>query len=199
MTLIILLILSYLAGSVNFAIILFKLLGKGDPRESFSGNAGTTNVYRQAGIAWAAVVLVLDAGRAVAVAVLAMHFLPAGQVPWPGLSLVIGNRFPCFHRFRGGKGVASYLGFSLPITPIGAGFSALAWVLVYLMARKPFIASFAMILILAIGTSSACNYAPSAVIGSTMTVLFIVYNHNKNIVEYTGRKSREETNSEEDI
>jgi glycerol-3-phosphate acyltransferase PlsY len=183
-------ILSYLAGSVNFAILLFKLLGKSDPRESFSGNAGTTNVYRQAGIAWAAVVLVLDMGRAAGIALLAMHFLPPGQVPWPGLGLIIGNRFPCFHRFRGGKGVASYLGFSLPITPIGSGIAAFAWVMVYLLMRKPFVASFAMILVLAVGTSSACGYAPAAVIGSAITALFIVYNHKKNIAGYTERKSR---------
>jgi glycerol-3-phosphate acyltransferase PlsY len=56
---------AYLAGSVNFAIIFLKLAGKADPRLNFSGNAGTTNVYRQAGILWAAVVFLLDIGRAI--------------------------------------------------------------------------------------------------------------------------------------
>ncbi|HOO41495.1 MAG TPA: glycerol-3-phosphate acyltransferase, partial [Syntrophales bacterium] len=51
---------AYLAGSVNFAIILFAVLGKGDPRSGFSGNAGATNVRRQAGLGWAALVLLLD-------------------------------------------------------------------------------------------------------------------------------------------
>jgi glycerol-3-phosphate acyltransferase PlsY len=59
---------AYLAGSVNFAIIFFKLAGKEDPRLSFSGNAGTTNVYRQAGYFWATVILLLDIGRALGVA-----------------------------------------------------------------------------------------------------------------------------------
>ena len=68
---------AYLAGSINFAIIYSKLAGKEDPRLSFSGNAGTTNVYRQAGILWAAVVFLLDIGRALAVAVMACYFLKA--------------------------------------------------------------------------------------------------------------------------
>jgi glycerol-3-phosphate acyltransferase PlsY len=65
---------AYLAGSVNFAIIFLKLAGKADPRLNFSGNAGTTNVYRQAGILWAAVVFLLDIGRAITVAFMANYF-----------------------------------------------------------------------------------------------------------------------------
>ncbi len=80
---------AYLAGSVNFAIIFFKLTGKEDPRLSFSGNAGTTNVYRQAGILWATVVFLLDIGRALAVAVIAMLFFKKPFAP-------LGGFFSCF-------------------------------------------------------------------------------------------------------
>ncbi|MBF0100353.1 MAG: glycerol-3-phosphate acyltransferase, partial [Desulfobacterales bacterium] len=45
--------IAYLLGSVNFSILLFKLMGKTDPRKQFSGNAGVVNVYRQSGIMWA--------------------------------------------------------------------------------------------------------------------------------------------------
>jgi len=183
MKLILLLILSYLAGSVNFAIILFRILGKQDPRNSFSGNAGTTNVYRQAGPVWAALVLLLDAGRAVAIAFLALYFLPLWQVPWPGLVLVIGNRYPCFHRFRGGKGVANYLGFSAVIAPLGAAVSALAWVLAYLLKRITFIASFVMILVLAAFTIVEFRHEPVAITGTALTLLFIIYNHKNNVAE----------------
>ena len=105
-TIILICLASYLAGSVNFAIIFFKLTGKADPRLIFSGNAGTTNVYRQAGILWAAFVFLLDVGRALAVAVIACYFLKTHLLPWAGFFLVLGNSFPCFHGFRGGKGVA---------------------------------------------------------------------------------------------
>jgi acyl phosphate:glycerol-3-phosphate acyltransferase len=190
MKLIIILIISYVAGSVNFAILLFKFLGKNDPRQSFSGNAGTTNVYRLAGPVWAAVVLVLDVGRAVAVALLAIHALSPGQVSWAGCALVIGNRYPCFHGFQGGKGVANYLGFSAVITPAGAAVSALLWVLVYLLKREPFIASFAMVLTLAAGTIIVEHFHPAAIAGTLATVLFILYNHRKNIIEFSRKKEK---------
>ena len=149
------LLFTYLAGSINFAIIALRLLGKEDPRTKFSGNAGTTNVYRQAGWGWAALVLLLDVGRAAALAALALALLPFAFVPWIGLALVAGNRFPCFHGFRGGKGVASYLGFVVPIAPWGAAAACLAWVAVHRIVRIPFIASFCMILVLGRAVAAA--------------------------------------------
>jgi acyl phosphate:glycerol-3-phosphate acyltransferase len=177
-----LLLLTYLVGSINFAIVVLRLLGKEDPRTQFSGNAGTTNVYRQAGRGWAAVVLLLDVGRAVALAALSLHFLPFALIPWIGLALVAGNRFPCFHGLKGGKGVAGYLGFTILITPWGAALSCVVWVIVHRIVRIPFIASFFMILILgaAVVVSSGGEAPPMA--GTVATVLLIVFNHKKNIL-----------------
>ncbi len=175
--------IAYLAGSVNFAIIFFRLTGKTDPRLSFSGNAGTTNVYRQAGIVWAGIVFLLDIGRAIAVAALAVYFLPASLVPWAGFFLVSGNSYPCFHRFYGGKGVANYLGFSLFVVPWAAGLSAIAWLAVYGIFRIPFIASFFMIFTLAVGQAYFFGWAFGAVAGATATFALILLNHRKNISE----------------
>jgi acyl phosphate:glycerol-3-phosphate acyltransferase len=197
MKLVLIIVLAYLAGSVNFAIILFRILGKEDPRLKYSGNAGTTNVYRLAGPVWAAVVLLLDIGRAVAIALLARYALTPGAVPWAGLALVIGNRFPCFHGFRGGKGVANYLGFSAVITPAGAVVSCIAWVCVYFIRRVPFIASFAMIAVLAFATIAACGYEPWAITGSVLLALFILFNHRKNITSMLEGKG-EKGDSDED-
>jgi glycerol-3-phosphate acyltransferase PlsY len=186
-------LLGYVAASVNFAILLLRALGKGDPRDRFSGNAGTTNVYRQAGPLWAAVVLLLDLGRAAAIAALAVHLLPAGCVPWIGLGLVAGNRFPCFHDFRGGKGVASFMGFTLFIAPLATALAALLWVAVYGIVRIPFVASFFMILALAIGIITVYNQHPAAVAGAVASALLIFYNHKRNIIGLIGeRKKRHE-------
>ena len=100
---------AYLAGSINFSIILFKVLGRGDPRDKFSGNAGTVNVTRQLGRLWGGVILVLDIARAGAIAKVGTWLLPPPLVPVLGFFLVLGNQKPLFHGFRGGKGVASYL------------------------------------------------------------------------------------------
>lgn len=177
-------ILAYLAGSVNFAIIFFKLTGKKDPRLSFSGNAGTTNVYRQAGIIWASVVFLLDIGRAMAVALIAVYFLEISLIPWVAFFLVLGNAYPCFHGFRGGKGVANYLGYSVLVAPWAAFSSSLIWLVVYGIVRVPFIASFFMIFALAFGQALILHWQSAAVTGALATFVLILFNHRKNIVDY---------------
>jgi acyl phosphate:glycerol-3-phosphate acyltransferase len=190
MRLAVILLLAYFAGSVNFAIIILRLLGQEDPRTKFSGNAGTTNVYRQAGKGWAAVVLLLDAGRAIGLAALALWSLPAVLVPWVGTVLVAGNRFPCFHRFQGGKGVASFLGFTIPVAPWGALLSCLVWVAVYGIVRVPFIASFFMILILGMATVLSGSPDAVSITGTAVTVLLIFLNHWKNMVAFLAQRRR---------
>lgn len=177
-------LIAYLAGSINFAIIFFKIAGKADPRLAFSGNAGTTNVYRQAGIVLAGVVFLLDIGRALAVAALSMHFLDAQLLPWAGFFLVLGNSFPCFHGFRGGKGVANYLGFTALIAPWAAMFSALIWVSAYWIYRIPFVASFFMVFVLAIGQAFNFGWRLAASTGAAATFFLILFNHRQNIIEY---------------
>jgi glycerol-3-phosphate acyltransferase PlsY len=187
------LLVAYLAGSVNFAIILSRLTGREDPRTKFSGNAGTTNVYRQAGKGLAALVLILDIGRAVALMLVLLHFLPFEHFSWIGLGLIMGNRFPCFHRFRGGKGVASYLGLALPITPMGTLLSCIVWVLVYTIVRIPFIASFFMILTLGGAVVAVSDADAISIIGTVVTVLFLFINHSKNIVTFVGERHKKKS------
>ncbi len=175
---------AYLAGSVNFAILFFKIAGRADPRLSFSGNAGTTNVYRLAGMPWAALVFALDIGRAMAVAVLAGYFLDAERLTWAGFFLVLGNSFPCFHGFRGGKGVANYLGFTVLTVPVAALSAAWIWVLVYWLKRMPFIASFFMVAALSAGHVVSSGGDRLAAAGAAATFALIVFNHRKNIREH---------------
>ena len=175
---------AYLAGSVNFAIIFLKLAGKADPRLNFSGNAGTTNVYRLAGILWASVVFLLDIGRAITVAFMANYFLKNTLLPWACFFLVLGNTFPCFHGFRGGKGVANYLGFTLLVSPWSAVLAAAIWLVAYGIGRVPFIASFFMVFTLACGQASTLHWHLSAVTGAFATFLLILFNHRKNIANY---------------
>lgn len=186
--LILICLIAYLAGSVNFAIIFFKLAGKVDPRSSFSGNAGTTNVYRQAGIWWAAIIFLLDIGRAAAVAALAVYWLPASCVAWAGFFLVAGNSYPCFHKFYGGKGVAACLGFTLFVAPWAAGLASAVWLVAYGICRIPFIASFFMIFILCVGQAIFFNWSFGAVTGLGATLAIILLDHRKNITEIWKRK-----------
>jgi glycerol-3-phosphate acyltransferase PlsY len=176
-------VLAYLAGSINFSILLFKISGKEDPRKEFSGNPGVVNVYRQAGLLMAALVWLLDMGRAIGVALACSYLLSTALVPIGGLALILGNRFPCFHQFRGGKGVANYLGFTTIIAPQAAGISALAWLATFAVFRIPFVGSFVMVLILGAGTLLACNYDSLSAAAAAATVALIYYGQKRNVVE----------------
>ena len=180
----------YLAASINFSILLFKLFGKGDPRDKFSGNAGTVNVIRQVGVFWGAVVLMLDLGRAGAIAILGAQFLPRTLVPLLGFVLVLGNQKPLFHRFRGGKGVASYLGFILLISPFWAGVSCLAWIFAYLLFRRPFMGSFFMIATLGLGTVIHYAWSWLVVVSVSLTMALIYLAHKPNIIAYRGELAK---------
>lgn len=179
---------AYLAGSVNFAILLFKLLGKADPRTRFSRNPGVTNIYRQAGWAMALLVLLLDMGRAAAVAVLGRHLFALSWVPWLGLMLILGNHFPCFHDFRGGKGVANFLGFSAPLMPLGTVAAVGAYGLVLGLWRIPFVASFALVGVLTGFSLAFWGRWPTAALATLVTVGLIVWFHRTNMAELAGRK-----------
>jgi len=172
---------AYLAGSLNVAIVVLRLLGKEDPRTKFSGNPGTTNVYRQAGPAWAAVVLLLDVGRAAGIGLAACWWLPLPLVSWPALPLVVGNRYPLFHGFKGGKGVANYLGYTALVAPWGALAAAAAWVGLFAVVRLPFVASFLMIAVLCGATMQAVDFSPAGMVGTLLVTLFITWNHRQNL------------------
>lgn len=181
---------AYLAGSINFSILAFRISGREDPRQHGSGNPGATNVYRQAGLGWAATVLLLDMARAMAVAVAATTLLPFWQVPWVGLGLIMGNHWPLFHRFRGGKGVANYLGFTVVFAPVWAVIGALAWGAAHLVWRTPFISSFAMVFCLAAGTALVHGSGFRGGLGVMTTALFIVACHQANIRQRWGGGQR---------
>lgn len=185
---IVLIISSYLAGSINFSILLFKLIRKEDPREKFSGNPGVTNVYRQAGLVCAIVVLILDMSRAVGIALISLALLNQAYVPFIGFGLILGNRFPCFHAFKGGKGVANYLGFTMALTPVPAVIGGIIWLSVNAVIRVPFIASFCMVTILAAGTIISFSAKPLAITGVLITAIFIFINHKQNLAEWLKTK-----------
>jgi glycerol-3-phosphate acyltransferase PlsY len=178
------LILAYVAGSINFALVLLAWRGSDDPRRQFSGNPGTFNVYRVAGLFWASLVLILDVSRAGLIALIALKWLPMLLVPWAGFFLILGNRYPCFHRFKGGKGVANYLGFVIFILPVWGFISALTWPVTYRLFRVTFIPSFIMLALLGFGISRYIAWDPVAVVGTITTLALVVLGHRKNMEEY---------------
>ena len=95
-----------------------------------------------------------------------------------------GNRYPCFHGFQGGKGVANYLGFTLYTAPYAVLLSAMAWLICFACFRIPFIGSFVMVVILAGATMARCEYGLWCSTGVVFTVLFIILAHRQNMSEF---------------
>ena len=186
------LVASYLFGSWNFAITVLRIGGFPDPRTLHSGNPGTSNVARVAGWPLAGLVLLLDVARSVLVQMAAARFCPPDAIAWAGLALILGNRFPLYHGFRGGKGVAAYLGFVGAAQPWFALLACGAWLGSYLFARIPALASMAMLLVLVGATlrTSPISFAP--VCGTLLTTALIVAGHRSNWAAW--RKQRREGN-----
>ncbi len=183
-----LLVGTYLFASLNSAIVIFKLSGKPDPRTQFSQNAGTTNVYRQAGFFWALIVLLTDFGKGAIIAVFADWQLTWQQYHWIGLAMICGNRFPCWHHFQGGKGVAHYIGFTAVAVPAATIVALSAWILAYYVWRIPFIASIIMVCALAVGVITSQPWNGLTGFATIITALLICYNHKRNIAEMITRK-----------
>lgn len=187
---IIALIGAYLVGSINFSILLFRFTGKNDLRAAHSGNPGVTNVYRQAGMVAAFFVLALDVSRAVLVAYLGTRWFSYELVDWLGFALILGNRYPCFHGFHGGKGVANLLGFTLGLAPVWAGIAAVTWLAVRALVTTSFIPSFAMVAVLAGGCIAAGGFSVHSIIATLLMCILIVIGHKKNIEEFIRQRKR---------
>ncbi|WP_420141055.1 glycerol-3-phosphate 1-O-acyltransferase PlsY [Sphingomonas sp.] len=104
----------YLLGSIPFGIIVTRAAGAADPRQIGSGNIGATNVLRTGRRGLAAFTLLLDAGKGAAAVLLGESLLP-GSGALAAIGAFFGHVFPVWLRFRGGKGVATFLGIVLAL------------------------------------------------------------------------------------
>lgn len=116
---IIMAVIAYLIGSVNFSVIFSKKFAGFDVREKGSGNAGTTNMLRSVGKKAAALTLICDIAKGI-LAILTAKLLglipdvePEIMVQIAGIAVVLGHTFPIFFKFKGGKGVATSIGIIL--------------------------------------------------------------------------------------
>lgn len=107
-------ILAYLIGSVNFSILLSRIVGGKDIRKSGSGNAGATNMLRTYGKKMGVITLLLDVFKGIAAILVCRAFSAGTTVEYiAGLCVVLGHNFPLYFGFKGGKGVATSLGVVL--------------------------------------------------------------------------------------
>jgi glycerol-3-phosphate acyltransferase PlsY len=129
-------LLSYLAGSVSFAVISSRLFNLPDPRTYGSGNPGATNVLRTGKKAAAALTLFGDGAKGTLVVLLVQHYFQAPPlVAAAALAVFLGHLFPVFLGFKGGKGVATALGVCFALGFWLGAAVATTWLLVFLLSR----------------------------------------------------------------
>ncbi|WP_431298538.1 glycerol-3-phosphate 1-O-acyltransferase PlsY [Tabrizicola sp. BL-A-41-H6] len=135
-------LLAYLLGSVPFGIVITRALGLGDLRQIGSGNIGATNVLRTGNKGAALATLLLDAAKG-GIAVLIARALVGGEdaAQLAGLAAFLGHLYPVWLRFKGGKGVATFLGTLLALAwPVGLAACA-TWAVAALITRTSSIAA----------------------------------------------------------
>lgn len=128
-------VLAYLLGSVPFGIVITRALGLGDLRQIGSGNIGATNVLRTGNKGAALATLVLDAAKGGIAVLIARAALAEDAAQLAGLAAFLGHLFPIWLKFKGGKGVATFLGILLALAwPVGLAACA-TWLVVALISR----------------------------------------------------------------
>ncbi len=198
------LIAAYLVGSVNTAIIISKLVGHKDVRESGSGNAGMTNVMRTMGFLPGIITFLVDASKAAAICAIGKYIVfpylnqelgfnlllnPHCAVYYCGIACILGTVFPIFFNFKGGKGVASSCGIIL-VCEWKSAVIALTLFVVILMIKKPIslasISAAASLPLLNIIFAGAPDYTPQqktaqCLLMGVMAVI-VISKHKENIV-----------------
>lgn len=194
---IIIAIIAYLIGSINFSILISKKKAGYDIRQKGSGNAGTTNMLRNLGKKYAAITLICDVLKGVVVigiAIIAGNILgdtnKALLVQIAGVAVVIGHTFPIFFGFKGGKGVATSLGILL-MTNWQLGLICLVFALVLMALTRVVsmgsIAAAILYPILTLFVGGGHYIVESSGLGngyfiySVILAVIVIFNHRENI------------------
>jgi acyl phosphate:glycerol-3-phosphate acyltransferase len=181
-------ILGYLLGSIPFGLIITRLAGLGDIRSIGSGNIGTTNVLRTGRKDLAAATLVLDALKGTAAVLIAGAFgRDAALVA--GLAAFLGHVFPVWLRFRGGKGVATYLGLLAAFAWPAAILFAVVWIAVAAVSRYSSLSALTASLVSPLAVFWLGHYREAFLMSVLTLVLWLM--HRANILRLAaGTESR---------
>ena len=189
----ILLIGSYLLGSIPFGYLAGRLRGI-DIRQAGSGNVGATNVVRVLGKAYGYPVFALDVLKGFAAVKISMLMAPGRPPEWnspeifgilAAMSSVLGHLYPPWLKFKGGKGVATAAGALLALTLVATLMGVVVWIVVFLLTRYVSLASITAaialpIVILLTGSEDQDNIKP-LVYSSACIATVIIWRHRSNL------------------
>lgn len=182
-------LLAYLLGSIIGSLVVGRLWGGVDIRSEGSGNAGGTNALRTRGWKFAVPVMLIDVGKGIlavlVIARLALPLVPAAtfRPEWLavscGMAAVIGHVWPAWHGFRGGKGMATYLGvlgvLAWPVLVV----ALLIWLVVLMLTG--YVGLSTMVAAVGVALYSLLTASLPLFVFGTIMALFIIYTHRANL------------------
>ena len=181
-----LLITAYLLGSIPFGLLISRRVRKLDITKAGSGNIGAANVAREVGLKWGIVTLFLDTAKGFIPVMCAWYLFNSSTeinealIGMIGLAALLGHQFSLYHHFKGGKGVATYLGVFLAISPIscllcGIIYCICVWIWRY-SSLGSIVASLAMPLCLYL-----MDHSTIIIILSLILSFLVIFKHRENI------------------
>jgi glycerol-3-phosphate acyltransferase PlsY len=181
---IVVIIASYLLGSLMFSIIMGKLVAGIDIRNHGSGNAGATNTLRIMGKGPAALVFLLDVGKGVLAVWLAKWIVPDhyGVAVVCGIAVILGHNWPIWFNFRGGKGIATTIGMLLTLAFLPTLFAGIIAIITIVITRYVSLGSLLLTACLPVFIYGM-DYPKELLWGSLAILIFAWVKHRKNIVK----------------
>ncbi|UCG96510.1 MAG: glycerol-3-phosphate 1-O-acyltransferase PlsY [Burkholderiales bacterium] len=185
---------SYLLGSVSFAVVVSRLFGLADPRSYGSGNPGATNVLRSGSKAAAALTLLGDAAKGAVAVWLVRALGPQFGVGELGVALAalaafVGHLYPIFFGFKGGKGVATFLGALLALNFGGGLLACATWLAVAAAFRYSSLSSLCAALLAPLALLWLTGAADLSLVVAAMSALLIL-RHRQNIANLLAGRER---------
>jgi glycerol-3-phosphate acyltransferase PlsY len=176
---------AYLIGSVSFAVIVSRAFGMPDPRTYGSGNPGATNVLRSGRKSAAVITLLGDVFKGWIAVWMAARFAPpenaALVMALAGALSILGHMYPVFHRFEGGKGVATALGMLLGFHVYIALGAMSTWVIIALFFRMSSLASITAAAFAPFATWMFYGFAHPFFASVMVVAVLLIYRHQANI------------------
>ena len=177
--------IAYFISSVSFAVVVSKAMSLPDPHSYGSGNPGATNVLRTGNKLAALLTLIGDALKGYVAVTLARAFIPVDLGSWVlpmvAVAAFVGHLYPIFHRFKGGKGVATALGILLAINWVLGVMTLSTWLIVAVFMRYSSLAALIAALFAPLYFIFLFGIQPMALAIAIMSAL-LIWRHQSNIV-----------------
>jgi len=186
-------VLAYLAGSVSFAVLVSRAFRLPDPRAYGSGNPGATNVLRSGRKSAAALTLLGDSAKGWLAVFATAQWVTEGTdvaMALAAVAAILGHMYPVFHRFQGGKGVATALGILLALSPWLALGTVATWITIAVFFRYSSLAALISAVFAAFFTVILFNPAHPFFYAVTLIAILLIWRHRSNIRNLLAGKER---------